>query len=700
MFSQSSSPSETPATTANGRSAAIATRDPARRASGYRRDLDGLRGVAILLVVAFHIWFRRVSGGVDVFLVLSGFFFTGMLLRRVESDDSGPILPTLRRTAKRLLPALVVVLAAVSVASVLLSPYTQWAGIADQTLASIFYYQNWQLALTWSDYLAADPSVSPLQHLWSMAVQGQFYLAALLVIAVLAGLLRQFGRGEMLRPVVLILTLVVVPLSFVYAMRGTETHQAWNYYDTFARGWELLTGSALAVLAPLIRLARPIRQTLAVLGLAGVLLCGVVLDGANQFPGPAALLPVAATVAVILAGANLVAAERPAPNRWLASPVPVRLGELAYGLYLWHWPLLIFYMAESGQHRVGPAAGLALIALSLALAWFTHRCIEQPLRGRSRARHWAGPVVALLGVLVVSASSIWHVVIDARPDEPIAGLDQNLYPGAEALVHGIPVPPAPLRPSLFEAAADVPPPTRDGCIADWDTREVITCVYGDQTAERTLAVVGSSHAEHWLPALQVLAAEHRFRLEVYLKMGCPLTVAAAPEYQGESNPDCRDWSHEVIDRLAVDRPDWIFTTGTRPVDEGGDETPRDYLDVWTALAERGLNVVAIRDTPWLRRDGGVRYRAVDCLGGGGDPLSCGMRRDAALSPVDPAAEPAAGFPNVTPIDLTDAVCQTDICPVAAGNVLIYHDEHHLTASYSRSLAPALGRELGPVLRWW
>jgi hypothetical protein len=155
----------------------------------------------------------------------------------------------------------------------------------------------------------------------------------------------------------------------------------------------------------------------------------------------------------------------------------------------------------------------------------------------------------------------------------------------------------------------------------------------------------------------------------------------------------------VIGLLGNERPEWVFTTGTRPVDAGGDETPPDYQDVWKALSDKGIRVIAIRDTPWLRREG-VRYRAIDCLARHGDRISCGMHRADALSPVNPALDAAAAFPNVFPIDLTDAVCERDVCPVEIGNILVYHDEHHFTASFARSLAPELGRQLSPLLGWW
>ncbi|MEU7765723.1 acyltransferase family protein [Nocardia sp. NPDC049190] len=681
---------------------------PGGTADAYRHDLDGLRGVAIALVVAFHVWFGRVSGGVDVFLVLTGFFFTRSLLSGAESHGAVRIAPTTRRLARRLLPALVTVLAAVATATVLLRPFTQWTEIAAQTLASLLYYQNWRLALSWSDYLAADPSVSPLQHLWSMAVQGQFYLVALLGVALVAGVCGRVAGPGALRPVLAIILTVLAVASFGYAAHGTSIHQGWNYYDSVARAWELLAGALLAVTAPWLSAPRFVRLLSAVLGATAVLTCGWLIDGADAFPGPAALLPVGAAVLLIVAGNNLPQAEQPLPNRLLGTSVAVRLGELAYALYLWHWPVLIFVLAEVRSAAAGFVGGLGVVAAALVLAYLTNRFIEEPLRGRRAARSLieapvhhrrTGQVVAALGLAVLTVSVGAQVVTLANPPKATASLDPIHYPGAEALVGGAHTPKARTRPTVYEAPADLAYPARDGCIADWDTRDVITCSYGDVNAEHTMAVVGSSHAEHWVPALDVLGHEHSFRIDVYLKMGCPLTVAAEPTYKGEAIPDCRDWSVEVIDRLGVDRPEWVFTTATRPRDDLGDETPADYLDVWNQLAERGLNVLAIRDTPWLRRDG-VRYRAIDCLAQQGDRISCGMSRAAALNTINPALESAAAFPNVFPLDLSDAVCEHDVCAVTEGNILIYHDEHHLTASYSRSLAPELGRQLSPILGWW
>ncbi|MGW4244129.1 acyltransferase family protein [Nocardia sp. NPDC004722] len=688
----------------------------------YRLDLDGLRGVAIALVVAFHIWAGRVSGGVDVFLVLSGFFFTGMLIRRADGGAVG-VLTTVRRTLRRLLPAMVVVLGAVVVATVTLLPHTRWSDIAGQTVASLFYYQNWYLATSWSDYLAADPSVSPLQHLWSMSVQGQMYLVMLVAVALVAWvlrravaagawkqavrhpLLRRAGQGGVLRLTLAVVFGVAAVVSFCYATEGVSTQQGWNYYDTFARAWEPLTGALLAIAAPLIRLPRPTREVFAWAGIAAIACCGWIVNGVLVFPGPAALIPVLATVALILAGAGRDTAEQPLVNRVLATGPIVQLGGFAYALYLWHWPLLIFYLGQRHQRGAGALDGLIIILVSLALAYLTHHLVEEPLRLRSkpsatpaRGRLLAGVAVSTVGVLLLASTLTWQWSMGAKA-HAVGELDPAKYPGAAALTDHALVPRAPMRPTTEEAPADIAYPTRDGCISDFDTRSVTTCTYGDRDAHRTIAVVGNSHAEHWIPALQILGEQYRFRVVVYLKMGCPLTVAEDPVYKGQQNPDCRDWSAEVIDRLGVEHPDFVFTTVTRPSDNGGDETPQDYVDVWSALHDRGLQVIGIRDTPWLRRNG-IRYRAIDCLAGGGDRISCGLPRAEALSPVNPAIEPAAAFPNMHLIDPNDAVCEPTVCAVVEGNILIYHDEHHLTASYSRSLAPELERELQPILGWW
>ncbi|GAA5064210.1 acyltransferase family protein [Nocardia callitridis] len=681
-----------------------------RARAQYRSDLDGLRGVAIALVVCFHVWMGRVSGGVDVFLVLSGFFFTGMLLRRVETHEAVGYLHTARRTARRLLPALAVVLTAVAITTVIVRPYTQWGDIAAQTVASALYYQNWHLANAQLDYAAADPSVSPLQHLWSMSVQGQFYVGIVIAVGLWAWWSRRRQLTDSTRRTTLFGVLLVIgAVSLWYAIEGAQQHQSWTYYDTAARVWELLAGAALAVAAPWIKLPKILRTVFALAGIVMVFACGLLIDGAAHFPGAAALFPVASAVFLITSGMNVDAERQPWVNRLLATKAFTELGAIAYALYLAHWPILIFVIAERGTASAGFGGGLLIIGISLVVAWLIQRLVETPLRRKQvtdatteartpRYRRSVGIVVGVAGAAVLISTIGWQVVLKVNSAEPPAALDNTLYPGGQALTDGLPVPSATMRPSVFEGGADAPSPTYDGCITP--DREVRTCIYGDADATRTIALVGGSHSEHWLPALQTLADEHSFRIVTYLKEGCPLVLVDEPSYAEAPFPECHEWTTEVLDRLTETRPDWIFTISTRfRPHEDGDFVPPEWFPIFSELQDRDLNVLALRDTPRLRR-AGVFYRAVDCLAHHGNSDSCGIDRSVALDPVDPGAELAASYPNVFPFDLSDGICLAERCRVVEGNVLVYRDEHHLTASYARSLAPALGRHISEITHWW
>lgn len=698
------------------------------RTSGfYRHDLDGLRGVAIALVAVFHVWFGRVSGGVDVFLVLSGFFFGGRLLRGALTPGVAlrPV-PEVTRLIRRLLPALVVVLAVSAVLTILIQPETRWETFADQSLASLGYYQNWELARTASDYLRAGESVSPLQHIWSMSVQGQFYIAFLALIMLSALLFRRiFGRHARAAFVVLLTALTIA--SFVYAVIAHNTDQATAYYDSFARAWELLLGALVGAVVPYVRCPMWLRTLLSVAALAAILSCGALIDGVHEFPGPWALVPVGATLLFILSAANRYADPHtdgrvPAPNRLMASKPFVALGAMAYALYLWHWPLLIFYLAYTGGTRVNLAEGAAVLLVSGLLAWLTTRYVEEPLRARSSPAATAtvakvplrkrlrrptivlGSVVALLGVALTATSFTWreHVTVLRANGKELSGLSSRDYPGARALINNARVPALPMRPTVLEAKDDIPESTIDGCISDFDNVGIINCTYGDKAATRTIALAGGSHAEHWITALDLLGRMHHFKVVTYLKMGCPLTTEKNPLVMGDNRPypKCREWNERVIPKILADDPDFVFTTSTRPWNiKPGDVMPSNYLGIWRVLSDNNIPILAMRDTPWMVRDGEPFFPA-DCLAGGGDAVSCGIERSEVLSDRNPTLDYVKRFPLLKPLDMSDAVCRDDYCRAVEGNVLLYHDAHHISSTYMRTMTNELGRQIGAATGWW
>jgi peptidoglycan/LPS O-acetylase OafA/YrhL len=724
-----------PASATVASTSATPTAAGSKTAGSYRHDLDGLRGVAILLVAVFHIWFGRVSGGVDVFLALSGFFFGGKLLRTALSP--GQRLSPRReveRLVRRLLPALVVVLAAAAALTILIQPKTRWETFADQSLASLGYYQNWELARTASDYLRAGESVSPLQHMWSMSVQGQFYVSFLGVVFVSAALLRR-RLGPRLRAFFVVLLTALMVSSFVYAFLAHQADQPTAYYDSFARAWELLAGALAGALVPLVSWPMWVRTVAATVALAAILSCGALIDGVQQFPGPWALVPVGATVLLILAAANREADPRtrdrmPLPNRLLALTPLVTLGGIAYSLYLWHWPLLIFWLSLTGHAHANFLEGAGILAVSVVLAYLTMRFVEEPLRyrpaagvrrprapdsaPRTAAVPWRvrlrrptmvlGSTVALLGVALTATSFTWreHVTVRRAAGNELLNLDTREYPGARALLSGARVPQLPMRPTALEAREDLPVTTAGDCISDFKNGDVVNCTFGDPQATRTIALAGGSHAEHWITALDLLGRAHNFKVVTYLKMGCALSTEKVPLIMGNNAPypQCYRWVQKAMAKLIADRPDYVFTTSTRPSNsKPGDVMPGTYIGIWKTFSEHNIPVLAMRDTPWLVRDG-EPFIPVDCLARGGDGTSCGQKRSDLLADRNPTLDFVGRFPLLKPLDMSEAVCRHDVCRAVEGNVLVYRDSHHFTATYMRSMTAELGRQMAGATGWW
>lgn len=715
--------------------------------TAYRTDLDGLRGVAIALVACFHIWFGRVSGGVDVFLTLSGYFFVGSLLRHAIAAQAPHVnpwraanpWPRFTRLARRLLPALLTVLIAASVLTLLVLPQTRWLTVGREVMASALYYQNWHLALNSQDYTAASSANSPLQHLWSMSVQGQFFLVTMLTalamtlaVTVVTRRLPVPVRQRAIRWSAGSTLLGVLAVSFYWAQLRAGINQPFNYYDTLARVWEPLAGGLLAIWMPRTRMLTWLRTLVGITALAVIVTCGWWINGVESYPGPSALVPVLATLAIIWSGAiaqeHGPSAPVPAVNHVLSGRWPVWLGSISYALYLWHWPLLIFYLAVRGKDHAGVVEGVVLLAVSAALAWVTKRFVEDPLRvarsaGRTRStgRHAAPPTHArraallsysglLTSVLVIGASvtgvtiKVWEHHVDTMVVDT-TDLDPAVYPGGRAFLDNAPVPRMEAQPTPLQVLKDLPITSYRGDISSFTDDGVTVGVYGDTDATRTVALAGGSHAEHWITALDAIGKRDHVKVTTYLKMGCPLSSNPHPTYLTNDvpYPQCRDWVQQVMHRLTTtDKPDAVFTNTTRPRAgiTGGDIVPDDYTPILRQFSDADVPVLGIRDTVWPHHDDGTAIDSPTCLAEGGDPdTDCASSRRTALSDSDPTDALVGRYPGLHPLDLSNAFCDDTTCPAVIGNVTVYHDWHHLSATFVRSLIPELSRQMRAALPW-
>ncbi|WP_280833265.1 acyltransferase family protein [Mycolicibacterium frederiksbergense] len=669
-----------------------------------RDDLIGLSGVAIVMVVVCHFWFGRACGGVDVLLVLSGFLIGGRILGRIGTATPKSLGADAVGLARWLLPPLVLVLSVSAVLTVAIQPQTRWEAFADQTLASLGFYQNWQLVQTADDFVQASAAVTPLHHLWVISVLGQFFVAFVLLAVVVTAVTWRRGRHAR-RTTVVAATAIAMVASFCYAVATHEDNSMLAQYSSVARAWELLAGVLAAALtaglAGRIRWPGWLRPCIAAAGLTAILVCDLFTDFAAQAPIPWTLVPVVATVLLVVGGAG---GTPPRTNDFLGRAPFVGIGAIAYPLYLWHWPLLIFWLAAVNRDAVGVVDGVAVAAVAALAAWFTARIVGTPWRRGARTRVLSGVVVLLLAVVLVATSLMWreHVSLARASGAELSMLSVSDYPGARALLENSRVAKLPMRPTALEASDDIPPSSVDHCVTGFAGDEVITCVYGDPMGTRTIALAGGSHSEHWLTALNLIGREHGFKVTTYMKLGCPLTTKRVPIIAGsfQPYPSCRTWSDNALAQIIADRPDYVFFTVTRPILNGpGDYVPDYYLGIWDELSANGIPMLGLRDTPWMVRDGWF-FSPVDCLSAGGDADTCGVPRKEALAEHNPIFKYLPKYPLMRVLDLSDAVCRPDICRAVEGNVLVYHDAHHLSASYVRTLTGELDRQLSAATGWW
>ncbi|WP_200827576.1 acyltransferase family protein [Thermomonospora echinospora] len=669
---------------------------PPRARAGHRPEIQGLRAVAVLLVAVYHIWLGRVSGGVDVFLMLTGFLITGSLLRTVERKGRVEFLAFAARLARRLFPPAAIVLAGVLAGTLLWLPQDRWQGTLAEVIASAAYYENWRLATTAVDYLAGGDGASPVQHFWSLAIQGQFYLLWPLLLAVATIVAVRVRRSP--RAVFTGMLGLVFAGSLLYSVVRTATEQRWAYFDTGARLWELALGGLVALALARwdsARLPRPLRVVLGWGGLVALVACGLLLQVSTVFPGYAALWPTGAAVLIIVAGTT---GSRFGADRLLSTRPLTYVGDISYALYLWHWPLFIFYLAASGRSTASLAAGSVILAASFLLAvgttWLSDRSVGWASGRRSpRAWSFALGLACLAPVVMAAGGGTAYLDEQARRREAQAADPAN-YPGAAALT-GAPAPPGlPFRPDLRDAKQDRSLIEGNGCLAPYKASAVRVCEYGHRGSRRTLALVGNSHAAHWFPALHKAAENAGWRLVTMVKAGCALTAGGAryPD-TGQPYPECDAWSRNVMTEVRALRPDFVITIGTRTDPSGRpEELERGGVPRWRQLRAARIRVLAIRDTPRLT------VPPSQCFGHLGLE-ACAEVRYRSLAKVSPHRG-RRGIPaNVRFVDLSRYVCAAGRCPMVIGNVLVVRDRGHFTETYARTLAPMVEREIRRAAGW-
>ncbi|HET8558904.1 MAG TPA: acyltransferase family protein [Marmoricola sp.] len=684
--------------------------------SRLRPEIQGLRAVAVLLVVLFHLWPGRLSGGyigVDVFFVISGFLITGNLLREVETHGRIRLADFWARRARRLLPAAYLVLLTTGIGVLLVVPRMLWQQFFKEIGASSIYVENWSLAHDAVDYLAEGNAPSPVQHYWTLSAEEQFYLVWPLLIllgigiAWLLGRLRWTGAPQQRDRVVLVVLGAAVAASLAYSLWVTRHNPAAAYFVTPARAWEFGFGALLANVQRRAPSGRgPVPAAASWSGLLAIVACGYVFDAHTPMPGTAAVVVVVASALVIAAG-NPTA--RWSPGRLLTLRPVTFLGDISYSIYLWHWPLLILLGYAVGQPP-GFWPRVGVLAATVLLAWVSKVYVEDPIRTTHRYG-MRRPAVALLtaglsaALVVATCGAVWQRVEDqARHAQ---ALEQAMVQDAPPCFGAAAMDPA-ARGCPNPDLADTMVPSVDAVADDWfrapgcsrkmHLDPVQPCQFGDvhDRSVPHIAVIGDSHARALMPPMVRLAERHLLSIDFFTAGGCAWTDEPSRLGAQRLRDSCNHLREDLGARLRRHPRayDFVVTTAWAAIMDGSRQhRVRSLVRAWAPLAAHGVPVVAVRDNPTpgpnaahdpnlcIARVGIARANA-----------ECSLSRARHLR-WDPFREAVRRTPHAREINMIGFYCRGGTCPVVIGGVDVYRDNSHVTTTYARTMAPYYYRAL-------
>ena len=647
----------------------------------HRQDLQGLRAVAVLLVVLDHAGLPFLQGGyvgVDVFFVLSGYLITGLLLRQAHRDGRIRLSDFYVRRARRILPAAVLTLVVTDlVAHQLLNLVRARQAVSDSVWAA-FFMANVHFAREGSDYFSQLQPPSPVQHYWTLAVEEQFYLVWPVV---LAGVL----AVPFLRRRLLWIVLAAAGASLAWSIHSTATDATYAYYSTATRAWELALGAALAIAAPRLRGAA------AWLGLACICAAAVAFSSSTPFPGYAALLP---TV-----GAALVIAASPGRASRLLSLAPFRyVGDRSYAFYLWHWPVLVI-AAEYVGHDLSTVVRLGLLVGAFGLSILSYALYENPIRQmrwrpQTGALLWPASAAVILAVAVpilvslnARATAISNAAAAVRPAELVreSNAARSSWKPLPAVLDAVNAAkrgaalPWPLTPAVTDLRNDLfafP----SGCSARQGETTSKICRLGPTNATKTLVVFGDSHAEMWMPPVLRMAKRDAWSVVPFVKVGC------VPSSWTHKSWPCGIWYRWAINRAAALHPQATLVVGSW----AGSQTPAAAVKGVTGLIRDArsfsASTIVVGDSPHQHRN------PVDCLlAVGANMRTCSSKATLAELQTDAAVAAAAakahvGFMNVTGWFCARASSVAVLCPMVVNRTIGWIDQGHISSTYGLELS--------------
>lgn len=700
---------------AHGRPASV---DPKK--SKFRLDIQGLRAIAVLAVIADHLitWPRGGFVGVDVFFVISGFLITGQLIRQAERGGSVDFSTFYRARIRRILPAaMATILVTVGIGYFIFRSGRATSTMLDGIFATIFG-ANWRFAATGTDYWASDGVTSPLQHFWSLSIEEQFYFIwPLIIVAVLWAVKT---RRHLMRRALGVTMAVIIVFSFAWAMLETANNPTVAYFSTFSRAWELGIGAMLAIAMPLMaKIPHALRPALAWIGLAGIAGSIFLITDTMAFPGPWAAVPVLATALVIAAGTG-GEARFLTP---LTNPVTVFIGNISYSLYLWHFPVIIF--VEEFVTEWHWSSYLLVFGLILLLSTLSYYFVEQlvlrtnwllPEKTSKSAKRGhnslidhpaqlalvAGLAVAALGAVsaamympqVPPPSAISYTPA-APGTAPVAPTKSEIDPATEAgklqasISASLTAQSWPeLTPSLDNLLTEgKPDEDSDGC---GNTDLVKPNCSWDTGKSQTVVVLGDSTGITLLPTVRA-ALGGTYNIRGMTKAACTALDLVVKDQRPEKMAECKQFKADSIAAINQLKPAIVFITNTSgamgslesgtPIESAGNEWRDGTIGELNALAPSGAKLIIVSAPPSGKPPATCATRA-------SSPSDCQYRIPTSFTVAAAASVEAVAATGATHIDTRGWFCsERGDCPAFVGSTPVKRDGVHTTKQYAAQLVP-------------
>ena len=691
----------------------------------HRRDIQGLRAIAVLLVVLHHAYPTLLSGGfigVDVFFVISGYLIT---LQLMQMQDQ-PLLQMLgnfyARRVKRILPlALLVAGVTVAIAFAFLGPIEGRQAARDGLWATLFFANVDQLRQAVDYFGQGDASL--FRHYWSLAVEEQFYVLWPVLFGVVILIAKARGRAALTA-----VAATATVLSAGYFLFVFNNNPTFAYFNTFARVWEIGAGACAALL--LRRLVTS--EVLKFAALALIVGTAVALTPAAMSPG-LLIVPIA-TVALLATTTSDIT------QQILSNPVMHYIGSVSFGFYLWHWPALQIL------RRVDLDPSTLEIALTICAAFLvtvvTHHAWENPLRFHVRLpnRMIVGAGVVALAfsssLIAAAAREPMQVPVVAQPtpaslpsssasapvemespspassespsttSEPAQSQAPKATPQTLAEwiddAVGLTEFPKALRPALSQAVADKSPWLTNGCSVDFSDSALVECIAGSTSSSKLMVVYGDSHASMWMTALDAIAKDAGYKIHLFAKLACPLPRELVWSYQlNRPFDECAKWQSDVISRVEELKPDVIVVTDQfKPAVVNGKKSDAETTDFWRRNFPKALKelqalapkVIVIGNNPSMSTD------SIKCASmPGATPSDCiSSRNSAGNGTINSIEQSAAESLGMTYVDTVAFACNSYACPAVINGMLVYFDQWHFTDTYVKWLRPELERAMGKL----